>query len=105
MGLGIKQAPAEGVPDALELLGFGCQPSGGLTKEDEREIQLAGQIIRDGDRGSRGFRYKAAIGPSRTELDREATSIGLAPAPQDFLTVTGREGPELEQLLLTGVLG
>jgi hypothetical protein len=87
------------------VVGFRGQALGDFTKQHWGEIQLAGEMIRDGDRGGHRLGEEAAVDPESAELHRKATALGLAPTLEDLRFVPGRQRPVLRELLLTRVFG
>src|SRR5438034_6221221 len=89
----IKESPAEVRPDTLQMLRLGSEAAGDFAKEDERDIQLPGEVISNGDRCWGCLRQKAPVGPQGTQLDGKAATRRIRAAPHDFGLVTGRQRP------------
>jgi|SRR6516162_3056232 hypothetical protein len=99
----IKGLPAEIGSDPLELLGLRGQALREVAKQNQGEIKLPRQMIRNRDRGGRGFWQKASVCPERTELHGEAPTIGLPTTPPHFGLVPCRQGPILYEFFRTRV--
>jgi hypothetical protein len=84
---------------------LGGEAAGDFAKEDERDIQLPGEIVANDDRSQGCLRQKATVRPQGTELDGKAPPRRIRAAPHDFCLVTGGKRPVLRELLLTRIFG